>query len=170
MSVSDSFDAPCWVFRGLTTPSVIYRLISRRGLDGATLREVAADAGYANGAIKPYFPTKSALLQATYRHVFERTNARSAAATQALAGLAALRAFCLEVLPLDVERLDEARVVIAFWQLALQEPEQAEVNDAAMFHWRSNIRSWLEKVRAALRMLSRTGQSQPTSRWAWPTA
>ena len=126
-----------------------WRLISRRGLDGATLREVAADAGYANGAIKPYFPTKSALLQATYRHVFERTNARSAAATQALAGLAALRAFCLEVLPLDVERLDEARVVIAFWQLALQEPEQAEVNDAAMLHWRSNIRGWLDQARVA---------------------
>ena len=30
--------------------------------------------------------------------------------------------------------------------------------------------SWLEKVRAALRADSRTGQSQPTSMCAWPTA
>ena len=28
----------------------------------------------------------------------------------------------------------------------------------------------LEKVRAAFRMDSRTGQSQPTSMWAWPMA
>ena len=36
-----------------------WRVIARRGLDGATLREVAAEAGYANGALKPYFPAKS---------------------------------------------------------------------------------------------------------------
>ena len=127
-----------------------WRVIARRGLDGATLREVAAEAGYANGAIKPYFPAKADLMEATYRHVFSRTNARSSAATEGLTGLAALRAFCLEVLPLDADRLDEARVVIAFWQQALHDPTQAEVNDAAMLQWRSDIRGWLAEARGAV--------------------
>lgn len=126
-----------------------WRVIARRGLDGATLREVAAEAGYANGAIKPYFPAKSDLMEATFRHVFSRTNSRGAAATAGLNGFEALRAFCLEVLPLDANRLDEARVVIAFWQQALHDPAQAEVNDAAMLQWRSSIRGWLSAARGA---------------------
>lgn len=126
-----------------------WRMIARHGLDRATLREVAAEAGYANGAIKPYFPAKSDLLEATFRHVFSRTNDRGAAATQGLDGFDALRAFCLEVLPLDADRLDEARVVIAFWQLALHDPAQAEVNDSAMLQWRSSIRGWLDAARGA---------------------
>lgn len=120
-----------------------WRVIAQRGLDGATLREVAAEAGYANGALKPYFPAKADLMEATFRHVFASTNARIDAATEGLDGFEALRAFCLEVLPLDDNRLDEARVVIAFWQQALRDPAQAEVNDAAMAQWRTDIRAWL---------------------------
>ena len=126
-----------------------WRVIARRGLDGATMREVAAEAGYANGALKPYFPAKADLLEATFRHVFTRTNTRSRTATDGLSGYEALRAFCLEVLPLDASRLDEARVVIAFWQQALHDPAQAEVNDAAMLQWRRSIRGWLEEARGA---------------------
>lgn len=126
-----------------------WRLIARSGLDGATLREVAAEAGFANGALKPYFPAKSDLLEATFRHVFTGTNARSSAATEGLSGFEALRAFCLEVLPLDAYRLDEARVVIAFWQQALHDPAQAEVNDSAMLQWRRSISGWLEEARSA---------------------
>ena len=129
-----------------------WRVIARRGLDGATLREVAAEAGYANGALKPYFPAKSDLLEATFRHVFSRTNARIGAATEGLDGFEALRAFCLEILPLDPDRLDEARVVITFWQQALRDPTQTEVNDAAMAQWRTNIHTWLDTA-------SRAGQT-----------
>ncbi len=123
-----------------------WRVIARHGLDGATMREVAAEAGYANGALKPYFPAKSDLMEATFRHVFSRTNARISAATAGLAGFEALRAFCLEVLPLDADRLDEARVVIAFWQQALSDPAQARVNETAMAQWRAGIRDWLEEA------------------------
>jgi AcrR family transcriptional regulator len=126
-----------------------WRIIARRGLDAATLRDVAAEAGFANGAIKPYFPTKASLLRATFTHVFRRTSQRMDVVTEGKSGFEALHAFCLEILPLDEERLDEARVVIAFWQLALQDPEQAELNDAVMLDWRRKIRAWLREARAA---------------------
>lgn len=124
-----------------------WRIIARKGLDGATLREIAADAGYANGAIKPYFSTKSSLLEATFGHVFSRTNDRISTSTRGLGGFEALRAFCLEVLPLDEDRLDEARVVIAFWQLALHDPVKAQLNDSSMLEWRRSIRGWLREAR-----------------------
>lgn len=122
---------------------VAWRVVARAGLTGMTLLDVAKEAGYSNGAIKPYFPTKDDLVRATYSYVFERTNARVEAACARLSGLDALRAFALEVLPLDETRRDEARVVVPFWQLAIHDPLKSEVNNSAMLEWRNSIRRWL---------------------------
>lgn len=54
-----------------------WRVIARRGLAGATMRQIAEEAGYANGALKPYFPTKLDLLEATFKHVYDSTQERS---------------------------------------------------------------------------------------------
>ncbi|MET1034855.1 MAG: TetR/AcrR family transcriptional regulator [Arthrobacter sp.] len=126
-----------------------WRIIARHGLDGATLREVAAEAGFANGALKPYFPTKSDLIQAAFGHVFERTNRRVAEGTDGLAGLAALRAFAREVLPLDDERLAEARAVMPFWQMAVNDPRMLSANAEAMERWRRDMLRWLAEAAAA---------------------
>lgn len=119
------------------------RVVARSGLEGLTLRDVAAEIGFANGALKPYFPTKAALSQAAFSHVFRQTGRRVEAATRGKRGTAALRAFALEVLPLDETRLDEARVVLPFWQLAIHDRRQAEVNDQSMLAWRSSMLRWL---------------------------
>ncbi|GAA4368190.1 TetR/AcrR family transcriptional regulator [Paeniglutamicibacter cryotolerans] len=120
-----------------------WRIIARLGLDAATMREVAAEAGFANGALKPYFPTKDDLLQATFNYVFSRTNGRAEVAVRGLSGIEGLRAFCREILPLDEERLAEARVVIPFWQAAMHDPAKAAYNVAAMAQWRDELRDRL---------------------------
>lgn len=132
--------------RRLELVEVTWRVIARRGFDGVTLRDVAAEAGFANGALKPYFPTRASLIRATFTHVFGRTNARIASSTMELTGMAALRAFAAEVLPLDEDRLDEARVVIPFWQIAIHDSEFAALNDEAMHQWRTWIGMWLEQA------------------------
>lgn len=131
--------------RRLELVEVTWRVIARRGFDGVTLRDIAAEAGFANGALKPYFPTRASLMRATFTHVFGRTNERIRGATAGLEGLEALRRFAMEVLPLDVDRLDEARVVIPFWQMAIHEPEFAAVNDEAMAQWRLWIGRWIAR-------------------------
>lgn len=128
---------------------VAWRVVARSGLEAMTLRDVAAEAGFANGAIKPYFATKASLVEATYSYVFERTNLRVAAAVEGLRGLDALRVFGLEVLPLDSVRIDEARVVIPFWQVAIHDPDKMEINAAAMGEWRSSMSAWLGQARDA---------------------
>lgn len=120
-----------------------WRVIARHGLDRATMRQIATEAGFANGALKPYFPTKTDLIEATYTYVFERTNERARASTAGLSGLEAVEAFAREVLPLDDTRLDEARVVIPFWQEATHLPEKAASNNAAMAQWRRWLMRWL---------------------------
>ncbi|RAX50238.1 TetR/AcrR family transcriptional regulator [Arthrobacter sp. AQ5-05] len=134
--------------RRLELVEVTWRVIAHRGFDGVTLRDVAAEAGFANGALKPYFPTRASLIRATFTHVFGRTNARIEVSVRGLAGLAALRAFAMEVLPLDGNRLDEAKVVIPFWQIAIHDSEFAALNDEAMLQWRNWIRGWIEQARS----------------------
>lgn len=129
--------------RRLELVEVTWRVIARRGFDGVTLRDIAAEAGFANGALKPYFPTRASLVRATFTHVFGRTNRRIQDATRDLAGLEALRGFAGEVLPLDADRLDEARVVIPFWQIAIHDKAFAELNDQAMAQWREWIEGWI---------------------------
>jgi AcrR family transcriptional regulator len=126
-----------------------WRIIARLGIEGATMREIALEAGFANGALKPYFPTKDTLLEFAFGHVFNRTNQRIARVTEGKSGLSALRAFCLEVLPLDEERINEARIVIPFWQKAINDPQKAEIHRQSMDEWLAAIRRYLAEARDA---------------------
>lgn len=123
-----------------------WRIIARDGLDRATMRSIAAEAGFANGALKPYFASKSELLTYAFGYVFDQTNARIAAAVGGLQGMAALRAFGVEVLPLDGERLDEARIVIPFWQAAAHDAEKARIHAASMEQWREFLEGQMERA------------------------
>lgn len=135
--------------RRLELLDATWRIIARHGIEGATMREIAMEAGFANGALKPYFPTKEMLLEFAFGHVFNRTNQRISDVTAGKSGLAALRAFCLEVLPLDEERVNEARIVIPFWQKAVNDPQKALIHQRSMTEWLEAIRRWLAEARNA---------------------
>lgn len=135
--------------RRLELVDATWRIIARLGIESATMREIAMEAGFANGALKPYFPTKDTLLEFAFGHVFNRTNQRIGAITEGKSGLAALRAFCLEVLPLDEERVNEARIVIPFWQKAINDPQKAGIHRESMEQWLAAIRRYLAEARQA---------------------
>ncbi|PRB42121.1 TetR family transcriptional regulator [Arthrobacter sp. MYb23] len=135
--------------RRLELVDATWRIIARLGMEGATMREIAEEAGFANGALKPYFPTKDLLLTSAFGHVFNRTNQRIATMTEGLSGIAALRAFCAEVLPLDEERVNEARIVIPFWQKALNDAHMAALHSKSMRQWHSTLATHCAAARAA---------------------
>ncbi|WP_028267209.1 TetR/AcrR family transcriptional regulator [Arthrobacter sp. MA-N2] len=124
-----------------------WRIIAARGIEGATMREIATEAGFANGALKPYFPSKDDLLTFAFAHVFNQTNARMGSSTAHLHGLSALRSYCHEILPLDADRLNEARIAIAFWQRALTDPAKAALHDSSMEQWRESLFAKLREAR-----------------------
>ncbi|UVI36827.1 TetR/AcrR family transcriptional regulator [Brevibacterium spongiae] len=123
------------------------RLIARQGLDGATMRDIATEAGFANGVVKTYFGSKADLLAATYLFVFEATNSRVTISTQGQRGLGALRAFAHEVLPVTPQLRDEARVVLSYLAEVAQNPEHARATAETMELWRTWIVAWLEQAR-----------------------
>ncbi|NUT70306.1 TetR/AcrR family transcriptional regulator [Pseudarthrobacter sp. C4D7] len=133
--------------RRLELVDATWRIIARQGLESATMREIATEAGFANGALKPYFPTKDTLLEFAFSHVFNRTNLRIAEVSAGRTGLDALRAFCLEVLPLDDERVNEARIVVPFWQRAINDPRKAAIHQQSMAEWLATIRRFLAEAR-----------------------
>ncbi len=119
---------------------VTWRLMATRGADAATMREIAREAGYANGALAYYFANKEALVEAAYLYVFDRTNERIRAAIAGRRGIPALRAFLVEVLPTtELTRL-EARIVLPFWNRTVTDERLARLNDAAMQQWRHDLR------------------------------
>lgn len=123
------------------------RITARGGLEAVTMREIAAEAGVANGALAHYFRDKDALLMAAYQHIFDETNRRATAAIDDAAGLTALRRLCHEIMPLDEERIDEARVAVSFWGRAAHNPEMSALHETTMSQWRERVLAWLRQAR-----------------------
>ena len=126
-----------------------WRIVARGGFAAATMREIAAEAGFANGALKHYFDGKDELLVAAYRQTFYRINERAALATGDKSGLAAVRALCMEMLPLDRERQVESRVAVAFWDRAASNPVLMKVHADSHAIWRHFFEQHLEIARAS---------------------
>lgn len=112
-----------------------WRVIARRGLDGVTMRDLAAEAGYSNGALGHYFSGKDEILQVAFEHVLDETNARIRESVRGAVGVQALRRMCGEIMPLARETQLEARIAIALWQRALNDPKLATVNNRAIDEW-----------------------------------
>ena len=95
------------------------RIILREGIEAATTRAIAKEAGYSNGVLTHYFADKDDImlsaLHSSHRRIVERLRGKLAAAT----GLAALRELLLDNLPLDDERVQESRLEIGFWSRSM---------------------------------------------------
>jgi AcrR family transcriptional regulator len=88
-------------------------VIARRGLAGATVRDVAREAGCTTGMVSHYFADKDQLLVAALDVATRNAGARIR--DRALADPADLRSVLAESLPLDAARRAEWRVWVAFW-------------------------------------------------------
>lgn len=112
-----------------------WRVIARRGLDGVNMRDIAAEAGYSNGSVGYYFAGKDEVLRTAFEHVLHATNDRIRISVEGLTGAHALRAMCREIMPMASETRLEARIAIALWQRALNDPDLAGVNNEALDSW-----------------------------------
>lgn len=123
----------------------VTEIIMRDGFDRVTMREIAAEAGYAHGAITRYFPNKQSLLTAAFLHVFRESHIDAQLAGKR--GLDGLRTLIGELLPADEERRRRARVVLTFWDRASQNAELWEIHDENIQRRRGLIRRLLTEAR-----------------------
>jgi AcrR family transcriptional regulator len=105
-------------------------ITAERGLDRASMREVAAAAGVSIGTVQYYCRSKDEMLRMAFEYVIGRIIARvSAIADTGRAGHM-LRQGVLEFLPLDQTRCIEARVYLAFVARAAISPPLAQLQHA----------------------------------------
>jgi AcrR family transcriptional regulator len=99
----------------------VWRVIRRDGLDGASVRAVAREAGWSPSALRHYFPSQSELLAAAIGEVTARVDARMGDfRTRASADVESV---LHELLPLDDERRAENEVWLAFSARAMVDPD-----------------------------------------------
>jgi AcrR family transcriptional regulator len=111
--------------------SALWRLVLREGIESASLRRVAAEAGWSAGSLRHYFATQSDLLAFAMELVVQRVTDRVDAIQPASDPRETAERVLHEVLPLDPERTAEMQVWLAFTARALVEPDLRELRDAA---------------------------------------
>ncbi|MEV0595112.1 TetR/AcrR family transcriptional regulator [Nonomuraea cavernae] len=129
--------------------SAARRVIVRDGIDAATTRAIAKEAGYSNGVLAHYFADKDEILLSALRQSHQRIRDRLTRKVEGASGLAALRELLLDNLPLDAERTQETRLEVSFWSRSLASDRLAEVQRAEAAELRAAIRSLLDEARGA---------------------
>ena len=99
----------------------VWRVIRRQGVDHASVRTVAQEAGWSPGALRHYFATQSELLAFAMRLVVERIEGRIASIDQATDPREAVEQVLHELLPLD-HAAGRDEVWLAFTARALIDP------------------------------------------------
>lgn len=117
-----------------------WRIVARGGFAAATMRQIAAEAGFANGGLKPYFGTKDELLAAAYDRTFFLVNERAGAAMGEATGVDAVLVLCTQMLPLEAAYAIESRVTMAFWDRAASSDQLRKVHADSYAIWRH----WME--------------------------
>ncbi|MEU4225600.1 TetR/AcrR family transcriptional regulator [Nonomuraea sp. NPDC026600] len=129
--------------------SAARRVIVRDGIDAATTRAIAKEAGYSNGVLAHYFADKDEILLSALRQSHQRIRERLTRKIEGATGLAALRELLLDNLPLDAERTQETRLEVSFWSRSLASDHLAEVQRAEAAELRTAVRRLLGEARAA---------------------
>ncbi|MEV0232537.1 TetR/AcrR family transcriptional regulator [Nonomuraea sp. NPDC050786] len=129
--------------------SAARRVIVRDGIDAATTRAIAKEAGYSNGVLAHYFADKDEILLSALRQSHQRIRDRLTGKIEGATGLAALRELLLDNLPLDAERTQESRLEVSFWSRSLASERLAEVQRTEAAELRGAVRDLLGQARAA---------------------
>lgn len=112
-------------------------LVATGGAEAATVRAVAAAAGFSTKAVTHYFPDKRALMLLTYRHAALTSQAPQPEDRGDLAAL------FHALLPTDRRVERDWRVWFCFWGLAIADPEFAAEQ-------RERMRGFVMQIEAVL--------------------
>ena len=113
-----------------------WAVIAEEGLEGATLRRVAARAGCTTGALTRYFPHRHDLVLEALRVAGDTAAKRMRAAARAPGTRAeALTRVLWEALPMDEVRHREWRVWLAFWSAAAADDALSGENNRRYRQW-----------------------------------
>jgi len=122
------------------------RVIEREGLEGLTIRVIAAEAGASTAIVTHYFQHKEEILNTASRMSQSRIAARRAEIVKGLHGIQALEAVLAESLPLDVDRKLELHIEISFWARVISDETSRAQHLKSQDHWRAAIAGFVQEA------------------------
>lgn len=120
-----------------------WRVMSERGIEAATIREIAKETGYSTGMLVHYFKNKDELLLYAIRLASMRMGARMWNKGGEATGTQVLRNVLLSALPIDEEGKLEWHIWVIFWCKSLNNPSMAEEQRRWYVEYRSFVRGLL---------------------------
>ncbi len=129
-------------------------LIARDGLEGVTMRAVAAEAGLSYGSLFHYFESKDDLLMHAVRYTTSLQTERVNAHGERYRGLAALERLLVDDVIVDEASRDAWIVWITFLYKAARQQSFAAMNQEL-------IDGWLARIEQALREAREDGEITP---------
>lgn len=120
----------------------VWRVVQRDGVEQASVRNVAREAGLSTGSLRHYFATQSELLEFAMRTVMERVESRVAAIPVPDDRLRAARTVLAQLLPLDEERRSENEVWVAFSARAMVDDGLRTLRDEAYDRLKEASERW----------------------------
>lgn len=107
----------------------VWRVVLREGLEAASVRGVAAEAGLSMGSLRHYFSTQSELHSFAMRLVMDRIRGRVEILPVTPDPRWWVEQVLEQLLPLDAERRTESEIWLAFTARALVDPALRALRD-----------------------------------------
>jgi AcrR family transcriptional regulator len=121
--------------------------VGERGIEGLTVRRVAARAGMGAGLVHHYFPGgKTELLHCAVTAAVERGVQRMLAVLDRARGTAAIRAVAAELLPVTPERRLEWKAWTALWSQVFTTEQLLREQRERLEAWRALLQTLLDQA------------------------
>jgi len=127
----------------------VLRVIHRDGLEQASVRNVAREAGLSMGSLRHYFASQSELIVFAFRTIIDRIESRLARLEPEPDPRRRAERVLSELLPLDDERRAENQLWLAFTSRAMVDPELRALRDEGYDALRAGCRAILTDLSAA---------------------
>ena len=135
--------------RRLELVEAVWRVIRRDGLEQASVRNVAREAGLSMGSLRHYFASQSELMVFAFRTVIDRIETRLAALEPEPDPRRRAQRVLAELLPLDDERRAENDVWLAFTTRAMADPALRALRDEGYDALRAGCQAIVTDLAAA---------------------
>ncbi|MEF2978635.1 TetR/AcrR family transcriptional regulator [Subtercola sp. YIM 133946] len=126
---------------------VAKKLILEGGFEAATMRSIASEAGFANGALKHYFPGKETIVAATFESVLAEMSEALSSPMADADELQQLRSYLEGSLPLDEHRVNSGRVLLALWEYAMSNTDLADLYRRHLTGWQAQLVTLIRRAR-----------------------
>ena len=127
----------------------VLRVVRRDGLEQASVRNVAREAGLSMGSLRHYFVSQTELMVFAFRTVIDRIESRLARLEPEPDPRRRAERVLAELLPLDDDRRAENEVWLAFTSRAMVDPALRALRDEGYDALRAGCRAMLTDLSAA---------------------